>query len=214
MKRYVPFRKGEIVSEAENSRASTRASVGARRNPETEAAVLQAAEELLREQGYAALTMEAVCKRARAGKATLYRWWPSRAHLVLALVSRSKQEMALPATGTLRGDLTAYFDDLLARWRGDGGALPIGPLVRVLYVEAADNAELGAALLEERRERWQLLDHILAAAAARGEVSHRLTIDRAKQVTMALPIYLLMIGQLPAPGETAALVADILPALA
>jgi AcrR family transcriptional regulator len=210
MKRYVPFRKGEIVSDAENPRAS----IGARRNPETEAAVLQAAAELICEQGYAALTMEAVCKRARAGKATLYRWWPSKAHLLLALVSRSKQEMALPDTGTLRGDLTAYLDDLLARWRGDDGSMPMGPLVRVLYVEAAENAELGAALLEERRERWQLLDQILAAARARGEVSPRLGTERAKQLAMALPIYLLMIGQLPAPGETASMVQDILPAFA
>lgn len=210
MKRYVPFRKGKTVSDTENSRAS----IGARRNPETEAAVLQAAAELICEQGYAALTMEAVCKRARAGKATLYRWWPSKAHLVLALVSRSKQDMALPDTGTLRGDLTAYLDDLLVRWRGDDGSMPMGPLVRVLYVEAADNAELGAALLEERRERWQLLDHILAAARARGEVSPRLSAERAKHLAMAMPIYLLMIGQLPAPGETQALVDDILPVFA
>lgn len=192
---------------------NTRASIGARRNPDTEAAVLQAAADLIREQGYGAVTMEAVCKRARAGKATLYRWWPSKAHLVLALVSRAKQEMVLPETGSLRGDLTAYFEDLLARWRGDGGAMPLGPLVRVLYVEAADNAELGAALLEERRDRWQLLDHILTAARHRGELPDRLSIDRAKQITMALPVYLLMTGQLPAPGETTGMVDDILPAL-
>lgn len=192
---------------------NTRASIGARRNPETESAVLQAAADLLREQGYAALTMEAVCKRARAGKATLYRWWPSKAHLVLALISRAKQDMALPRTGTLRGDLIAYLDDLLRSWRGDGGALPLGPLLRVLYVEAADNAELGAALEEERRDRWLILDQILGAARQRGEVSGRLSPDRAKQVTMALPLYLLMTNALPAPGQTATLVDDILPTL-
>lgn len=191
----------------------TRASIGARRNPETEEAVLRAAADLFCEQGYATVTMEAVCKRARAGKATLYRWWPSKAHLVLALISRAKQDMALPDTGSLRGDLTAYFDDLLARWRGDGGAMPLGPLERVLYVEAADNADLGAALLEERRDRWQVLDHLLAAARRRGELPDRLTIDRAKQVAMALPVYLLMTGQLPEADGTAALVEDILPAL-
>ena len=107
-----------------------RASIGARRNPKTETAVLQAAADLIREQVYGAVTMEAVCKRARAAKATLYRWWPSKAHLVLALVSRAKQEMVLPETGSLRGDLNAYFEDLLARWRGDSGAMPLGALVR------------------------------------------------------------------------------------
>ena len=48
-----------------------RASIGARRNPKTETAVLQAAADLIREQVYGAVTMEAVCKRARAAKATL-----------------------------------------------------------------------------------------------------------------------------------------------
>jgi AcrR family transcriptional regulator len=209
MKRNVPFRKGEIMSDAENARAS----IGARRNPETEDAVLRAAAELFAEIGYAAVTMEAVCRRARAGKATLYRWWPSKAHLVLALVSRAKQEMVQPDTGTLRGDLIAYFDDLLARWRGDDGEMPLGPLIRVLYVEAAGNAELSAALEEERRERWRGLDQILSSARARGEISSRLPDDRAKKVTMALPIYLLMLNQLPAPGGTAGMVDDILPAL-
>lgn len=198
-----------MMSDAENARAS----IGARRNPETEDAVLQAAAELFAEVGYAAVTMEAVCKRARAGKATLYRWWPSKAHLVLALVSRAKQEMVQPDTGTLRGDLIAYFDDLLARWRGDDGEMPLGPLIRVLYVEAAGNAELSAALEEERRERWRGLDQILSSARARGEISSRLPDNRAKKVTMALPIYLLMLNQLPARGETAGMVDDILPAL-
>jgi AcrR family transcriptional regulator len=197
------------MSEAENSRAS----IGARRNPETEAAVLQAAADLFREQGYAAVTMEAVCKRARAGKATLYRWWPSKAHLVLALISQAKQDLKLPQTGSLRGDLIAYLDDLLASWRGDGGTLPLGPLMRVLYVEAADTPDLGAALEEERRDRWLVLGQMLDAARARGEMSARLSPDRAKQVAMALPIYLLMANALPAPGQTHALVDDILPAL-
>lgn len=197
------------MSDTENPRAS----IGARRNPQTEAAVLQAAAGLFAEQGYAAVTMEAVCRRARAGKATLYRWWPSKAHLVLALVSRAKAGMSQPQTGSLRGDLIVYFGELLARWRGGDGAVALGPLMRVLYVEAASNPELRAALEEERRDRWRGLDAILDAARARGEMSARLPPERAKQVVMALPIYLLMLDTLPGPEGIAALVDDILPAL-
>ena len=48
-----------------------RTSVGARRSEATEAAVLEAFTDLLADVGYAAITMEAVAKRAGGGKATV-----------------------------------------------------------------------------------------------------------------------------------------------
>ena len=40
---------------------------------------------LLQEQSVRDLTMEAVAKRAKVGKPTLYKWWPTKAALVLAM---------------------------------------------------------------------------------------------------------------------------------
>lgn len=190
-----------------------RASIGARRSPDTEDAVLQAAADLIAEAGYSSLTMEAVAKRARAGKATLYRWWPSRAHLVLALVSRAKLDMGAPNTGTLRGDLSVYMAELIAIWRGDDGAMPLGPLVRVLYSEAQNDSDFAQRLAEERRLRWLRLDEILDAARLRGELAARLTPARAKSLCMALPIYLLMTDQLPGINAFEPMIDDILAGL-
>lgn len=192
---------------------AARASIGARRNPETEAAVLDAAAALIAEAGYGALTMEAVCRRARAGKATLYRWWPSKGHLALALISRAKEAIALPDSGSLRGDLILYLEQVLAQWRGDDGQTPLGPLLRALYAEAGEDPALAAAFAEARQSRWRGLDLILTAARDRGELAPRLTPDRARALIMALPIYLLLTGALPRPGETGALVDDLLPGL-
>jgi AcrR family transcriptional regulator len=71
--------------------------------------ILAAALGLLAEVGYDRLTMDAVATAAKAGKATLYRRWTSKADLVVDAVSRAK---ACPApravdTGSLRGDLLA-----------------------------------------------------------------------------------------------------------
>jgi AcrR family transcriptional regulator len=71
--------------------------------------ILAAALKLLADVGYDRLTMDAVAAAARAGKATLYRRWTSKADLVVDAVSRAK---ACPAprsvdTGSLRGDLLA-----------------------------------------------------------------------------------------------------------
>jgi AcrR family transcriptional regulator len=46
------------------------------------AAVVEAARALAREGGYAAVTMQAVAARAGASRATLYRWFASKDHLL------------------------------------------------------------------------------------------------------------------------------------
>ena len=190
----------------------SRASIGARRNPETEDAVLQATADLIREQGYGALTMEAVCKRARAGKATLYRWWPSKAHLLLALYSRAKMDLPQPDTGSLKGDLLAYLLPMLARWRGDDGAA-LGPLLRLLVAEAQLDDTVRAAMAEERRTRWQHLDHIVMRARARGELNPAFPPGRIEQRIIALPWFLLLTDVLPTPDESPALVDQIMAGL-
>jgi AcrR family transcriptional regulator len=66
---------------------------------------------MLVENGYDRLTMDAVAKRARASKATLYRRWQTKSSLVVDAVIRAKSMHAqpLPDTGSLRGDLRAMF---------------------------------------------------------------------------------------------------------
>jgi AcrR family transcriptional regulator len=41
--------------------------------------------DLLKKQSIRDLTMEGVAKRARVGKPTLYKWWPTKGELVLAM---------------------------------------------------------------------------------------------------------------------------------
>ena len=52
---------------------------------ESHAAILDAVYDLLKKQSIRDLTMEGVAKRARVGKPTLYKWWPSKGELVLAM---------------------------------------------------------------------------------------------------------------------------------
>src|SRR4051794_2118458 len=57
------------------------------------------------------MTIDMVAARAKAGKATVYRRWSSKAELVVDAVACMKRndldEANLPDTGTLRGDLVA-----------------------------------------------------------------------------------------------------------
>ena len=49
-------------------------------------AIIDAVYALLQEKSVRDLTMEEVAKRAKVGKPTLYKWWPTKATLVLAML--------------------------------------------------------------------------------------------------------------------------------
>lgn len=197
------------MQEIANLASEARTSVGARRSEATEAAVLEAFAALLDEVGYAAITMEAVAKRARAGKATLYRWWPTKAHIALSLISKAKVEMASPAGVSLREDMIDYMARVIGLWRGQSG-LPVGVLVRHCYAEAWSDPALATALQSERRERWTILNGILEAAIRRGDLAAGTDLARAKDFAMSWPFYLLMTDRLPQPDEIARMVDETL----
>jgi len=52
---------------------------------ESHAAILDAVYQLLQEKPAGNLTMEAVAQRAGVGKPTLYKWWPNKAALIMAM---------------------------------------------------------------------------------------------------------------------------------
>jgi AcrR family transcriptional regulator len=79
------------------------------RTARVRAAVLDATLALLRDEGFAAITFDAVAKRSGIHRTTLHRRWPSRAALVAdALAESSAQQVPVPDTGSLTGDLRAF----------------------------------------------------------------------------------------------------------
>ncbi|GHF57984.1 TetR family transcriptional regulator [Kitasatospora xanthocidica] len=79
------------------------------RSQDAHDAVLAAAIELVEELGYQAVTIERVAARADVAKSTIYRWWKSKAVLVMdAYRTAVEQRMPEPDTGSLAGDLTAF----------------------------------------------------------------------------------------------------------
>src|SRR6185437_14522802 len=70
---------------------------------------LDAAWDELIEVGFVNLTMESVAARAQTGIAVLYRRWANKGELVLAALEHYQHAhpIAIPDTGSLRGDLLA-----------------------------------------------------------------------------------------------------------
>src|ERR1700736_1423046 len=70
--------------------------------------VLSAAWGLLHAGGYAALNVDDVAERAGVAKTTLYRRWPTKDHLAIAVVTRMTPPVPVPDTGNLCRDLTEF----------------------------------------------------------------------------------------------------------
>ncbi|MBU6450046.1 MAG: TetR/AcrR family transcriptional regulator [Rhodospirillales bacterium] len=130
--------------------------------------------ELLRETPVRELTMEAVAKRARVGKPTLYKWWPSKGALVLALFhERMAQPPALPHLGGAEESIRArvrlvvrefngLYGRLMAELIAEGQAEPA--LLQDLYdrhIGLRRTYALGE--IERAKARGELLPHTNAA---------------------------------------------------
>lgn len=147
----------------------SRKSIGSARNPESHEAILEAAEDVFCDVGYAGFSIEAVARRARAGKPTIYRWWPSKAHLLLDVYTRLKaSRMPEPDTGTLEGDIREFLTELARFWVGKTGNT--GGVYKSLIAEAQADPKAAAALQAYSMDRTKHTAKIFDRAKARGEM--------------------------------------------
>lgn len=147
-------------------------------------AITGAALDELAEVGYARMSMDAVARRARVGKAAIYRRWDSKEAMVKQLVADlAWNAVPVPETGTLRGDVSSYLAHAAAARRD----LRITRIVADLSAEASRNASLAqtfyAALREPRREAGTAM---LLRAVERGELPADLDPELALDCLVAL----------------------------
>jgi Transcriptional regulator len=196
------------MSTENDENSETRKSIGARRNPASQEAILDAAEYVLRQSGLAGFSIEAVARHARAGKPTIYRWWPNRTALMLDVYSRFKHVRPFPDTGTLRGDLIGFLDRQLLGFWSDG--LP-GLVYRAVIAEAQNDDDAAAALQDYQAERKQWAAQIIERAKLRGEVPETTDATLVIDLVVAYAWHHLLLGQLDeAAGRIEAVVDTVL----
>ncbi|HKS47011.1 MAG TPA: TetR/AcrR family transcriptional regulator [Amycolatopsis sp.] len=113
-------------------------SSGNRRNPHTHKAVIKAALELLKTVHYPALTIESIAAAAGVGKATVYRWWPSKGALVAEAISSTLTVEDPPDTDDLRADLIAAAEISIRNYAYPSS----GVLITALAADLAEDPEL------------------------------------------------------------------------
>ncbi|RKN10614.1 TetR/AcrR family transcriptional regulator [Streptomyces radicis] len=116
------------------------AALGRPRSETARVAVLRAVDDLLVEIGYSAMTMKGIAERAGVGRQTVYRWWPTKAHiLVEACADDARGELAF----VVRDDPVGAITDFLVALTEFLTASPAGAAYRALLGEAQHDAEVG-----------------------------------------------------------------------
>jgi AcrR family transcriptional regulator len=110
------------------------------------AVIMDAVYALLEEKSVRDLTIEAVAKRAGVGKPTLYKWWPTKATLVLAMLcERMAPKLEKPTAMTAEQSLRFRVRSLIDAFNG-----PFGKIVAGLIAEGQSEPPV----LQEFFDRW------------------------------------------------------------
>ncbi|MFG1706303.1 TetR/AcrR family transcriptional regulator [Nonomuraea sp. M3C6] len=139
-----------------------------RRGERLEQAILDAAWDLLREVGYAKLTMEAVAAKAGTSRPVIHRRWPTRAQLALAALDHAAPTETEPLeTGTLRTDLRALMRQVVRRVGTVHGEILAG-----MAAETARDPDAAHALRARlaATTQGQTVATIVQRAVERGEI--------------------------------------------
>lgn len=177
-----------------------RTSIGPVPSQASHDAILDAAEAILTENGSAlGFTMEAVAKRAKAGKPTVYRRWKTKGELFLELfATRIAPELPtaeeVPAGTCLRAELADYMERLWSR------LTPAKAIVARAVLRELDDDLLRRfdEVLGKRREQFEALGQ---RAIDRGEIAADYDRATAWQLYVGFNISRLALGQRPEPEE-------------
>jgi AcrR family transcriptional regulator len=170
------------------SRAGRPRSEGCRRR------ILAAADSLLTRDGFAGTSVDDIAAAAGVSKATIYRWWPNKAAVVMeALLEAIEADFKAAADGDAEEDLIARIRRTIALFRS-----PKGRMLASLIGEAQFDSELAKAYRQRLlRPRRAGLQAALARAVAAGALRLGVDLELATDIVYG-PLYArLLLGHAP-----------------
>jgi AcrR family transcriptional regulator len=146
---------------------------GRPRSEQSRQAILASTLRMLQEEGFPDLSIEAIAADANVGKATIYRWWPTKATLVADAFANSAIRERFPDTGSVRSDLSHQMHQLARIFRSKRGRI-----VATLLGSGQSDPEL----LDAFRERFMLPRRLeayetLRRGIRRGEIPDGIDLD-------------------------------------
>jgi AcrR family transcriptional regulator len=156
---------------------------------------MTAAAQLLAENGYASVTIEAIAARASVAKTTIYRWWSTKAAIFMELYNELAAEMLTGLdTGSVEKDLRNLLRGLFKLFTTTSA----GPAMVGMIAEAQSSPEFAKVFQEQFMvHRRNITRKILERGVERGELQADLDINLAIDVISGPIWYRLLQGHAP-----------------
>ncbi|MFL6417276.1 MAG: TetR/AcrR family transcriptional regulator [Bryobacteraceae bacterium] len=167
----------EVLAASANE-TNTNRGRGRPRSEVTRQRILDAALETLQESGFTSSTTDSIAERAGASKATIYRWWPTKASLLAEALRESvAEEVPFPETGDLATDIELQLHNFIGLLNGR-----LGKAFKAFVGAAQSDPEVAAAFLEEwvkprRKEAKTVLEQYQVNGQIAAEVDLDLVLD-------------------------------------
>jgi len=185
---------------------------GRPRDEDVRKRILDSAAQLLEQRCFDEITVDAIAEQSGSGKATVYRWWPNKAAVLIeAFRERISQQVPFPDTGDFKRDVRQQLQNFteIIYWGKRG------KVFRSFIAGAQADPDVAEAFREiwirpRRAEARKLFERYIAEGVARPDLDP----DLAVEMIYSPLYYRLMTGW----GEITAdyldlLVANVYPAL-
>ena len=119
---------------------------GRPRNVEAQSSILSASYDLLLENGFGAVTVDKIAERAQVSKATIYKWWPNKAAVVMdGFLSAASAKLPVPDTGSVFQDILEHATNMARFMTSQEGSI---------FLEIIGEGQVDSALAEAFRSRY------------------------------------------------------------
>ena len=172
----------------------TKRTPGRTRSEAARIAILNATLNLLEHQSLQQISVEAIAKEAGVGKATIYRWWPSKVSVVIdAFVQNHILQTPMPKEGSCREAITVHIHRMIQQYGGRGGRL-----VAEIMAEGQADREV----LREFRERFfygrrAMVREVIEEGRRNGEFRTDLESEFLMDMIYSPVYFRLLMGHLP-----------------
>ena len=141
-------------------------------------AILDAVYDLLHEKSVRDLTIEEIARRAGVGKPTIYKWWPSKAALVMAMLDeRIVEDLSAPGGKNAEKAIRGLVTELVRRFNGFPGKVAVEILAEG-QSEPGVLQEYRARYLSKRRAfAAEVIERAQASGEFRKDIDPQVLID-------------------------------------
>lgn len=159
---------------------------GRPRSEKARKAILDSTRRLLTHTPLGELSIEAIAKKAKVGKTTIYRWWPNKAAVAMeALTTQPGLQNIVPSSATPTDAIVHQLENMVRQLRGQNGRIVAG-----IIAESQSNEEVLDLLYDKfLKERVEVLYEKIETGKASGEFRNDLDTDIAIDILMG-PLFL------------------------